>query len=303
MKLIVILGPTATGKTKLASALAYCISGEIISADSRQVFKRMDIGTGKDLKDYIVNEKNIPHHLIDIFEPGEEFSVFDFQKEFIKAFSNITSRNKIPILCGGTGLYLESVLKPYVFHDVPENKNLREKFADKSDDELKTILEKKIKLHNTTDTVNRERLLRALEIAEYQSSQKENNLEFPKFEPFVFGINADRKKLREQITSRLRERIHFGMLEEVEALLKEGIKPERLKSYGLEYKFVTQYLLNEIDIDTMFSLLNTAIHQFAKRQMTWFRHMERNGTNIRWIDMELPLDDKVKIIIEQSGLK
>ncbi|HNW99532.1 MAG TPA: tRNA (adenosine(37)-N6)-dimethylallyltransferase MiaA [Bacteroidales bacterium] len=303
MKLIVILGPTATGKTKLASALAYCISGEIISADSRQVFKRMDIGTGKDLKDYIVNEKNIPHHLIDIFEPGEEFSVFDFQKEFIKAFNNITSRKKIPILCGGTGLYLESVLKPYVFHDVPENKKLREKLDDKSDDELKIILGKKIKLHNTTDTVNRERLLRALEIAEFQSSQKENNLEFPKFEPFVFGINADRKKLREQITSRLRERIHFGMLEEVEALLKEGIKPERLKSYGLEYKFVTQYLLNEIDIDTMFSLLNTAIHQFAKRQMTWFRHMERNGTNIRWIDMELPLDDKVKIIIEQSGLK
>lgn len=298
MKLLVILGPTATGKTRLAAHLASRIDGEIISADSRQVFRRMTIGTGKDLSDYNVNGNNIPHHLIDIFEPGEEFSVFNFQQEFLKAFNDITSRKKYPILCGGTGLYLESVLKPYVFDDVPENKKLRKELNNKSEKELCDLLKQLKSLHNTTDTVTRERLLRAIEIEIFRKENWQIQA-FPKIDSAVFGIKIERKKQTGLITDRLKKRLESGMIEEVRALLNEGITASRLKSYGLEYKFITQFLLDEIDYENMFTLLNTAIHQFSKRQMTWFRRMERNGIKIHWIDGEKKMEEKVDEIIAQ----
>jgi tRNA dimethylallyltransferase len=299
MKLITILGPTATGKTSLAAHLAHCINGEIISADSRQVFKQMNIGTGKDYSDYVVEGKTIPYHLIDIAEPGEEFSVFDFRKNFINAFNEIASKNKTAILCGGTGLYIESVLKNYNLPEVPKNIKLRNSLSDKSIDELTKILSDLKPLHNTTDTINKERLLRAIEIEYFHKERADNIPGLPKFDSYVFGVNYERAVVMERITKRLKERLQNGMIEEVELLIKKGIPVERLKSYGLEYKFITQFLLHEITYDEMFRLLNIAIHQFSKRQMTWFRRMERNGIRINWIDGNLPLDEKIQIMIKQ----
>lgn len=301
MKLIVILGPTASGKTLFASHLAKKIDGEIISADSRQVFRRMSIGTGKDLADYIIDGTNIPYHLIDIREPGTEFSVYDFQQEFIKAYTDINLRKKLPVLCGGTGLYLESILKPYVFSHVPENTQLRKSLSDKSDKELITELQKLKKLHNKTDTVCRERTIRAIEIAVFQQNDKTENL-LQNLESSVFGLNTERQKQKDRITERLKTRFEQGMIEEVEALINEGVKPERLKSYGLEYKFITQFILGELKYENMFTLLNTAIHQFSKRQMTWFRHMEKNGIKINWIDGDMPLQEKLEYITEKTGI-
>ena len=298
MNLITILGPTATGKTKLASHVAFHFSGEIISADSRQVFKRMNIGTGKDIEDYIVNGIKIPYHLIDIAEPGEEFSVFDFQKNFINAFQNIILKNKIPVLCGGTGLYIESVLKKYNLIEVPENINLRNKLLEKSEEELTDILSSLKSLHNTTDTINKERLIRAIEIEYFLKENPNKKLNFPDFNSYVFGINYEREKVVQRITFRLKERLQTGMIEEVKSLLDEGVPTNRLKSYGLEYKFITQYLLNEISYNEMFTLLDIAIHQFSKRQMTWFRRMEKTGIKINWIDGNLSLEEKVQKIIE-----
>jgi tRNA dimethylallyltransferase len=299
MKLITILGPTATGKTKLAAYLAYRINGEIISADSRQVFKKMNIGTGKDYSDYVVEGKTIPYHLIDIAEPGEEFSVFDFRRNFINAFNDIASKNKTAILCGGTGLYIESVLKNYNLPEVTENSKLRNSLSDKSINELTKILSGLKPLHNTTDTVNKERLLRAIEIESFHKEHANKTPELPKFDSYVFGVNYERNVVMERITLRLKERLQNGMIEEVESLVKKGIPVERLKSYGLEYKFITQFLLNEIPYDEMFRLLNIAIHQFSKRQMTWFRRMEKNGIKINWIDGNLPLEEKIQIIVKQ----
>lgn len=297
MKLVVILGPTATGKTKLAAQLAYRINGEIISADSRQVFRRMTIGTGKDLSDYNIDGTDVPYHLVDILEPGEEFNVFTFQKEFIKAFYNITSRKKTPILCGGTGLYLESVIKPYVLHEVPDNMKLREDLFSKSEEELTAILQQMKKLHNKTDLTSRERILRAIEIEVFRNEHgKESS--FPEIEFLIFGLRTERKKQTVLISERLKKRLDSGMIGEVKALLDEGISPSQLKSYGLEYKFITQYLLGEIDYSTMFSKLEIAIHQFSKRQMTWFRKMERNGIKIHWIDGEKTTEDKVEEIVQ-----
>ena len=297
MKLLVILGPTATGKTMLAAQLAYRIGGEIISADSRQVFRRMTIGTGKDFSDYNINGTVVPYHLIDILEAGAEFSVFDFQQEFIKAYHDILSRNKIPVLCGGTGMYIESILKPYIFYEVPENINLRKELLKKTDEELIAVLEELKTLHNTTDTVNRKRLLRAIEIEIYKKKHPQIS-SFPEINSVIFGIKTERKKQTELITERLKKRLERGMIEEVQALLDEGISPERLKSYGLEYKYVTQYILGELEYGNMFTLLNTAIHQFSKRQMTWFRHMEKNGIKIHWIEGDWPMDEKLKKIIQ-----
>jgi len=298
MNLITILGPTATGKTKLASHVAFHIGGEIISADSRQVFKRMNIGTGKDIEDYIVNEVKIPYHLIDIAEPGEEFSVFDFQKNFINAYQNIISKNKTPVLCGGTGLYIESVLKKYNLIEVPENINLRNELLENSEVELTYILSSLKSLHNTTDTINKERLIRAIEIEYFLKENPKEKLNFPEFNSYVFGINYEREKVVQRITLRLKERLQTGMIEEVKSLIDEGVPVNRLKSYGLEYKFITQYLLNEISYDEMFNKLDIAIHQFSKRQMTWFRRMEKTGIKINWIDGNLPFEEKVIKIIE-----
>ena len=297
MKLIIILGPTATGKTKLAAHFSYRMNGEIISADSRQVFKNMDIGTGKDYNDYIVNGTTIPSYLIDIENAGEEFSVYDFQKEFISAYKTIIAKNKIPVLCGGTGLYLESVIKKYNLIQVEKNEELRKTLSLKTDEELNKILQKLKIVHNTTDSINRERMLRAIEIEEYNKLNPHPKSDMPDYTTTVFGINMERSLVKEKITKRLQERLGCGMMEEVKSLIDSGISPERLKFYGLEYKYMTQFILHEISFDEMFNLLNIAIHQFSKRQMTWFRRMEKNGIKINWIDGTLPLEEKVKFMM------
>jgi tRNA dimethylallyltransferase len=301
MKLITILGPTATGKTKLASNVAFSIGGEIISADSRQVFRNMNIGTGKDYGDYEVNGTSIPYHLIDIADPGEEFSVFDFQKHFINAFLDITSRDKVPILSGGTGLYIESILKKYSLSEVPERPDIRKKLSEMTKKELTDILSSLKTLHNTTDTVTKERLIRAIEIEYYSKENPNIVFNIPEFESHVFGVNYERAGVMKRITARLTERLKNGMVEEIRSIIDRGVSTSRLKSYGLEYKFITQYILNEIDHEEMFRLLNIAIHQFSKRQMTWFRRMERNGIVIHWIDGNLPLEEKVERIISNIG--
>ncbi|NOX86906.1 MAG: tRNA (adenosine(37)-N6)-dimethylallyltransferase MiaA [Chlorobi bacterium] len=295
--MITILGPTATGKTRLAAKLAYLIGGEIISADSRQVYKGMDIGTGKDLNDYVVNNKQIPYHLVNIVGPGYEYNLFEFLRDFTKAFNLINNRHNVPVLCGGTGLYLDAVLRGYQMKDVPENKELREKLEKLSHKELIKILNQYGDLHNTTDITDRNRTIRAIEIREYEKNNPEKIIELPKTESVNFGIRFDRSIIRERITRRLKTRLNEGMVEEVKHLLESGLKPGQLAFYGLEYKYVTQYVTGEINYDEMFRLLNTAIHQFAKRQMTWFRRMEKNGIKIHWVDGEKTDEEKSAFII------
>lgn len=296
--MITILGPTATGKTTLAANIANLINGEIISADSRQVYRGMDIGTGKDLSDYIVDDKKIPYHLIDIVDPGYEYNVFEFQKDFLNAYNQIDEKGKIPILCGGTGLYIESVLKGYKLIDVPKNELLREDLELKEESELIEILATFKNLHNTTDTSERERLIRAIEIQKYYDENPNLDTSFPKIESKIFGIDFDRRVVRMRITERLEERLQHGMIDEVQNLLNSGVKPEQLTFYGLEYKWVTDYLEEKIAYNEMFRRLNTAIHQFSKRQMTWFRRMEKQGIEITWIDGNLSLSDKISFIFK-----
>ncbi len=282
--MIVILGPTASGKTQLATRLAFEQDGEIISADSRQVYRGMDIGTGKDLKEYTVDGKAIPYHLIDIVDPGYEYNVYEFQQDFLKAYSEIIQRGKIPILCGGTGLYIESVLKGYRLPRLEPNPELEAMLASKSTEELMDLLNTLREQHNTTDILNRKRLIKAIRIGLEESRQTEHHQEFPEIETIIIGIAPPREIIRERITKRLHHRLEQGMVEEVERLLASGISPETLTFYGLEYKFITLYLMKELTYEEMMTQLNTGIHQFAKRQMTWFRRMERNGTKIEWID-------------------
>lgn len=296
--MITILGPTATGKTCLAANLANLINGEIISADSRQVYRGMDIGTGKDLEDYTVDGKKIPYHLVDIVDPGYEFNVFEFQKNFLEAYSSINKRERIPILCGGTGLYIESVLKGYKLIDVPKDDLLREELELKDELELKEILESFKNLHNTTDTSERERLVRAIEIQKYYDENTNLDTHFPEINTKIFGIDYDRRVVRMRITERLEERLQNGMIEEVEGLLNSGVKPEQLTFYGLEYKWVTDHLEGKLAYNEMFRRLNTAIHQFSKRQMTWFRRMEKQGFEINWIDGNLSLNEKIGFILQ-----
>ncbi len=299
-KLTVILGCTATGKTNVAANLAEQIVGEVISADSRQVYRGMDVGTGKDLSEFVVNGKTVPHHLIDIVDAGEEYNVFEYQKDFLKAFEGIQERENKAILCGGTGMYLEAVLKGYRLLDIPNNEELRQVLVSKSDKELVEELLTYKELHNTTDSIERERIVRAIEIAKFEQENKALINDFPKIDAMIFGIDFERAKIKERITSRLKHRLkHEGMIEEVEGLIKSGVNPERLKFYGLEYKLITQFLLNEIDRKEMFEKLNIAIHQFSKRQATWFRKMERNGFDINWIDGNMPLQEKVDFIKEK----
>ena len=282
-KLIVILGPTATGKTGFATHLAYKIKGEIISADSRQVYKRMDLGTGKDYDDYIINDEKIPYHLIDIVEPGYEYSVFEFQKDFYNAFKGINSINKTPILCGGSGLYLESVIKGYDLINVPVNDLFRKQSESMSDEELAELLKGYVDIHNTTDTSSRKRLIRAVEIAIHQKENPEKT-ESVKPDSLIFGLNLERNAVRSRITKRLKERLKEGLIDEVINLQKEGISRKKLVYYGLEYKFIANFLAKEYRYNDMFQKLNSAIHQFSKRQMTWFRRMEKKGIKIHWID-------------------
>ncbi len=292
--LITVIGPTATGKTKLAVALSAMIGGEIISADSRQVYKGMDIGTGKDLQDYEYNGIKVPYHLIDIVEPGYEYNIFEYQRDFSKVFNDIVSRDKIPVLCGGSGMYIDSVLNRYNLSIVPEDEFLRKSLEKSSDDELREKLRSYGPLHNTTDLIERKRLIRAIEIRDYEKRNPDKVVDLPKIDAVNIGIHFDRQELRQRITARLAERLeNGGMIEEVKTLLDSGLSPEQLKFYGLEYKWVTMYVTGEIDYNEMFTKLNTAIHQFAKRQVTWFRRMEKKGTKIYWIDGNLTLEEKL----------
>ena len=299
--MITILGPTASGKTKLAAALAADIGAEIISADSRQVYRRMDIGTGKDLEDYTVDGKNIPYHLVDICEPGTKYNLFEYQRDFLEAYNDITARGLTPILCGGTGLYLEAVIKGYQLSPVPQNQPLRDKLEGKSLQELTAILEDLKKksgsnMHNTTDVDSPQRAIRAIEIETYNINTPVADRPFPLLPNVVFGVDIDRETRRQRITKRLKQRLEEGMVEEVKSLIDSGINPDDLIYYGLEYKYVTEYVVGKIGYDEMFTRLEIAIHQFAKRQMTWFRGMEKRGCKINWIDASLPMQEKVDVI-------
>ena len=301
--LITILGPTASGKTPLAAALADRLSTEIISGDSRQVYRRMDLGTGKDLADYTVEGRQVPYHLIDIVEPGYKYNVFEYQRDFLKAYEEIVAKGKLPILCGGTGMYIESVLKGYRLLPVPENPELRASLEGKSLEELTRILEGYKKLHNSTDVDTAKRAIRAIEIEEYYKQQPPEYREFPSLKSLIIGVNIDRELRREKITRRLKQRLDEGMVDEVRGLLNEGIPAENLIYYGLEYKFLTQYAIGELTYEEMFLQLETAIHQFAKRQMTWFRGMERRGFTIHWLDATLPMEEKTEQIINLINTK
>ena len=297
--MITILGPTATGKTRLAAHIAAKLNGEVISADSRQVYKGMDLGTGKDYDDYIVNGNKIPYFLIDIVDPGYEYNVYEYQSDFLKIYKNIISRQKLPVLCGGTGLYIEAVLKGYKLVKVPENNSLRKKLGKKDNDELIKMLSSFRPLHNVTDSKDKERLIRAIEIQNYYKENPDLISDFPKIKNEIFGIYFDRNIIRRRITERLKARLERGMLDEVKNLLSKGITPEQLKFYGLEYKYITQYIIGELNYNDMFQKLNTAIHQFAKRQMTWFRRIERNGFKIHWINGNSDIEYKVNYIVER----
>jgi tRNA dimethylallyltransferase len=297
--LITILGPTASGKTALAAKLASTLGGEVISADSRQVYRGMDLGTGKDYTDYIVNGEHVPYHLIDIVDAGFEYNVFEYQKDFLKAFDDITKREKLPVMCGGSGLYLEAVLKNYKLIQVPLNEALRQKLSGKNLDELTEILKTyKSELHNITDVENEKRAVRAIEIEEYYLTHPEIDAKMPDIRSLVVGVKFDRQSRRKRITSRLRQRLKEGMLGEVQRLLSSGLTPEQLTYYGLEYKFMTQHLTGQLTFQEMFEGLNVAIHQFAKRQMTWFRRMEKQGIEIHWLDGYMPMEEKIEKIAE-----
>ncbi len=306
-KMITILGPTASGKTTLAAHLAAATDGEIISADSRQVYRRMDIGTGKDLGDYIVGGRQIAYHLIDIAEPGTRYNLFRYQRDFRCAYDDIMARGRRPILCGGTGLYIEAVLKGYNLAVVPENKELRARLEGKTLDELAVMLAELkrrngSKMHNTTDVDTAKRAVRAIEIETYVEKHPDAGFEdMPLADSIIIGVDIDREERRRRITSRLRQRLDEGMVDEVRALLDSGINADDLIYYGLEYKYVTEYVIGRISYDEMFSRLEIAIHQFAKRQMTWFRGMERRGLAIHWVDAMLPMEDKVAEILRLTG--
>ena len=295
--LITILGPTASGKTPLAASLAAKMNTEIISADSRQIYRRMDLGTGKDLVDYTVSGIDIPYHLIDICEPGYKYNVFEYQRDFLQAYEKVIAKGKVPILCGGTGMYLESVLKGYRLIPVPENKELRASLEDKSLEELTSMLSQYKTLHNTTDVDTVKRAIRAIEIEEYYLHADAQERDFPQLESLVIGVDIERELRRQKISKRLRQRLDEGMVDEVRRLLDEGIPAEDLIYYGLEYKFLTQYVIGELEYDEMVHQLEIAIHQFAKRQMTWFRGMERRGIHIHWIDATRTMDEKVEEIM------
>lgn len=301
-KMITILGPTASGKTSVAAALALRTGGEIISADSRQVYRRMDIGTGKDLADYTIGDVHIPYHLIDIAEPGTKYNLFQYQQDFHQAYDLIRSRGKLPILCGGTGLYIEAVLGGYSLSPVPQNPKLRESLEGKSLDELTQMLvELKQKngsnMHNRTDVDTAQRAIRAIEIETYNLEHPTPERQMPPVDSLVIGINIDRELRREKITRRLKARLEEGMCDEIRSLIDGGVNPDDLIYYGLEYKFVTEYVVGKTSYEEMFRQLEIAIHQFAKRQMTWFRGMERRGYTIHWIDAAQSMDEKVEAIM------
>lgn len=299
--LIAILGPTASGKTPFAAALADELNTEIISADSRQIYRNMDIGTGKDIADYTINGKQIPYHLIDIADPGYKYNVFEYQRDFLKAYETIKQKGCLPVVCGGTGMYLESVLKGYKLLPVPENPELRARLADKSLEELTAILADYKNLHNTTDMDTVKRAIRAIEIEEYYIHTTTEERSFPQLNSLIIGVDIDRELRREKITRRLHQRLEEGMVDEVRRLIEQGIQPDDLIYYGLEYKYLTLYIIGKLSYGAMFNQLEIAIHQFAKRQMTWFRGMERRGFTIHWMNARWPMEEKIAFV--KSKLK
>ncbi|WP_456076068.1 tRNA (adenosine(37)-N6)-dimethylallyltransferase MiaA [Hoylesella nanceiensis] len=300
-KMITILGPTASGKTSLAAVLAYHLDAEIISADSRQVYQGMDIGTGKDLADYTVAGKHIPYHLIDICKAGSKYNVYQYQQDFLEVYNKIKETNKLPILCGGSGLYLEAILKGYHLSTVPPNEELRNKLNEMSHESLIQMLveiqeQLNTKMHNSTDLDSKQRTIRAIEIGKHMLTEAAPKTNFPEIQSLIIGVDIDREERRRKITTRLHQRLEEGMIEEVKRLLNQGIVPEDLIYYGLEYKFVTEHIIGKLSYDEMVQQLEIAIHQFAKRQMTWFRGMERRGIKINWIDASLPMEEKIEMI-------
>jgi len=296
--LVVVTGPTASGKTALAAALSARIGGEIISADSRQVYRRMDLGTGKDYSDYVVDGKQIPVHLIDIVEPGYKYNVFEYQRDFLRVYEDIKSRGKFPVICGGSGMYIDSIVSGYRLAEVPPDPALRKELENKTLDELAEILKQYKKLHNRTDIDTVKRAVRAIEIEKYYEAHQDVIRDFPKLNCLVTGVFLDRETRRKRISERLKRRINEGMINEVRELLESGIDSETLIYYGLEYKYITMYLTGKLSYEEMYRQLEIAIHQFAKRQMTWFRGMERKGIHIHWIDGNLPLEARIDKIIE-----
>ncbi|MBP9481233.1 MAG: tRNA (adenosine(37)-N6)-dimethylallyltransferase MiaA [Parabacteroides sp.] len=296
-QLITVLGPTASGKTSFAAALAAHLDSEIISADSRQIYRSMDIGTGKDLADYTVNGKTIPYHLIDICNPGDKYNVFEYQHAFFRAYDEIHKRGKLPILCGGTGMYIEAVLKGYKLLDVPANLSLRESLKGKSLQELEQILGSYKTLHNKTDVDSAQRAIRAIEIEEFYLNQAPDVNDYEPIESLVIGLDISRELRREKISRRLKARLDEGMVDEIKGILASGVKPDDLIYYGLEYKYLTLYVIGKLSYEEMVSQLEIAIHQFAKRQMTWFRGMERRGITIHWLDATLPTEVNCKAVM------
>jgi tRNA dimethylallyltransferase len=293
----VILGPTASGKTEVAVNLALETGGEIISADSRQVYRGMDLGTGKDLNEYQTAKGKVPYHLIDIAEAGYQYNVYQYQKDFLKVYGDLKERGVFPVMCGGSGMYLEAVLKGYQLIQVPVNEKRREELRELSLEELAALLATYKKINNTSDIENKKRAIRAIEIEEYRIANPETELSFPAINSLIIGIHVDREIRRQRITSRLNQRLENGMAEEVSGLLERGLKPEELIYYGLEYKYLTLYVTGKLTFDEMRDQLNIAIHQFAKRQMTWFRKMEREGFIIHWIDGNKSLTEKTQRIL------
>jgi len=296
--LIVITGPTASGKTALAAEIAFRMNGEVISADSRQVYRKMDIGTGKDYADYIVKGVKVRYHLVDIADAGYKYNVFEYQKDFLKVYEKLIKEKKLPVVCGGSGMYLDSIVSGYRLMPVPVNEELRKSLSELPLGRLKEILSCYKELHNETDVDNVKRAIRAIEIEVYYSTRPPDDVTFPKINPLIIGVYYDRNTRRDRISQRLRERLEAGMIQEVESLLISGVSEEALIYYGLEYKYVVRYIRSELTYEEMFTGLETAIHQFAKRQMTWFRGMERKGTTIHWIDGGMPPEEKVEFVIK-----
>ncbi|MCU4163576.1 tRNA (adenosine(37)-N6)-dimethylallyltransferase MiaA [Carboxylicivirga caseinilyticus] len=299
--LLVILGPTASGKTTFATHLAKTLDGEIISADSRQVYKGMDLGTGKDLEDYTIDGVSIPYHLIDIVDAGYKYNVFEYQADFFKAFEKVQQNNHFPIMCGGTGMYIESVLNKYKLINVPNNDALRIQLKGKTIEELTEILQSFKSLHNQTDLEAVARAIRAIEIETYYQDHPEIELDLPEVNPLIIGVNIDRNARRKKITDRLKKRLDEGMLDEVRQLIDNGIDPQDLIYYGLEYKYLTLHIIGELTFQEMFDKLNVAIHQFAKRQMTWYRGMERKGAIIHWVDAFEPINQRTDRVLKLLG--
>lgn len=295
--LLVVTGPTASGKTSLAVAVAERLGGEIISADSRQVYKGMNLGTGKDYADYVINGKTIQFHLIDIADPGYKYNVFEYQRDFNKVYTNLKSRNIFPVVCGGSGMYADSIISGYKMVEVPPDSGLRSELEKKPLDELRDILSTYKNLHNTTDIDTKKRVIRAIEIEHFNSNRISAKGVFPKLNPLIIGVLFDRDTRRKRISDRLKQRLDAGMIEEVRQLIYKGISSETLIYYGLEYKYITLYLTGKHTFEKMVNDLETAIHQFAKRQMTWFRGMEKRGTVIHWLDGNLPLEEKVEMVL------